>query len=134
MTIRTASLREIDSLPKSAYKVLVMRRFPFYVKDIKKKINEYLPILAPSEQLLKDYLKELKRVKEPRLAWNLVSYDTRFRRQVLGDSEAISELKRIRDIGRELNGKRVVYLICHEHTDDYCHRRILQELMEEYNI
>ena len=134
VTIRTASIREIDKLPKTAYKVLVMRRFPFYIKNIKKKITEYLPVLSPNEQLLTEYLKELKRTKNPKLAWNLVQYETRFRMQMLRDSKAISELKRIRDIGKQLNGKRVVYLICHEHTDDYCHRRILQELMLNYEI
>ena len=134
MTVRTASLKDINKLPKSAYKVLVTRYYPFYFKGLKNKINEWLPTLAPNKQLLSEYREELKRTKQPKLAWNLVSYDSRFRRQMLNDSVSISELKRIRNIGRQLNGKRVIYLICHERTDDYCHRRILRELMLNYKI
>jgi len=134
VTIRTTCLKDIDKLPKTAYKVLVTHHYPFYIKNLKSKINEYLPILAPNKQLFTDYKEELKRTKDPKLAWNLVQYETRFRMQILRDSKAISELKRIRDIGKQLNGKRVVYLICHERTDDYCHRRILQELMLDYKV
>jgi len=134
LVIRTASLRELSKLPKTAYKVLVTRFYPFYIKGLKKKINEYLSILAPSMQLLENYRAELKRVKDPGAAWRIVHYDSRFRRQILRNGEALSELKRIRNIGRLLKGKRVVYLICHEPTDKYCHRRILQELMEKYDV
>lgn len=142
MVIRSVSVREIKNLPKTGYKVLVMRYFPFYIKGLKRIISEWLPILSPSKELLSEYRKELEKFKnggyKPQkaceLAWNIVSYDSRFRRQILRDSEAIKELKRIRDISRELKGRRVVYLICVEATDDYCHRRILQELMEEYEI
>jgi len=134
MVIKTASLREINKLPKTAYKVLVTRFYPFYMKDLRKKINEYLLILSPSMQLLKNYREELKRVKDPQAAWRMVHYDSRFRRQILRDTKALGELKRIRDIGRKLKGRRVVYLICHEPTDDFCHRRILKELMENYEL
>jgi len=127
-------LREINKLPKTAYKVLVTRYFPFYIKGIRRKISEWLPILAPSKQLLADYKAELKRTNDPRVAWNICHYDTRFRFQILHDSEILGELKRIRNIGRTLKGKRVVYLICHEPTDEYCHRRILKELMEKYEL
>lgn len=140
LVIKTASLKELNSLPSTAYKVLVTRSYPPYIKELKKKIDEWLPILSPSIALLSEYKNEVKKLESLRpekackMAWNLVSYDSRFRRQILGNSESISELKRIRDIGKELNGRRVVYLICHERTDDYCHRRILQELMEKYKV
>ncbi len=134
MTIKTETIRNIDKLPKTAYKVLIMRRYPFWMKGLKKKINEYLPILSPSEQLLTDYLGELKRTKSPKLAWNIVQYDSRFRRQILRDSKALAEMRRIKAISKELNGKRVVYLLCHEPTDEYCHRRIVQELINKYDL
>ena len=127
MTIRTASIRDIKKLPKSAYKVLVTRYYPFYIKGIKALIDEWLPILSPSKQLLSDFNGELKRMKDPKLAWNLTKYDMRFRYQILHNTKALGELKRIRGVGRQLRGRRVVYLICHEPTDDYCHRRILKE-------
>ena len=134
MVIRTASLREIDKLSKSSYKVLIMRRWPFWVKELKGKINEWCKLLSPSEELLSDVLKELKRSKDPKLAWNITSYDIRFRRQILRSSEALAQLRRIKNIGKQRNGKRVVYLICHEPTDAYCHRRIVKELMEKYDF
>ena len=134
MVVKTASIREIDKLSKTSYKVLIMRRYPFWMKGLKKKINEYLPILSPSEQLLTDYLKELKRVNNPKIAWNLVQYDSRFRRQILRDSNALAEMRRIKRISKELNGKRVVYLLCHEPTDEYCHRRIIKELMDKFDL
>jgi len=134
MTIKTASLREIDKLPKTAYKVVVMRRYPFWMKGLKKKINEFLPILGPSNQLLADYRGELKRTGEPRLAWAISKYDKRYRMQILHSSEALGEMRRIKRISKELNGKRLVILICHEPTDEFCHRRILKDLMEKYDL
>jgi len=140
LVIRTCSLKDVDGLSKTSYKVLVTHYYPFYIKGLKGKINEWLPSLAPSKELLNEYREEVKKFKteQPKkaceLAWNIVSYDSRFRRQILNNPLSISELKRIRDIGRQLRGKRMVYLICHERTDDYCHRRILQELMEKYEV
>jgi len=129
MTIKTASLREINKLPKTTYKVLITRYFPFWFKGLKKKIDEWLPILAPSKDLLKDFKEEMKRVKNPKSAWIIVKYESRFRRQILHNSKALEEMRRLKRISRQLKGKRVVYLICHEPTEDYCHRRLVKELM-----
>jgi len=134
LTVRTASLRETDKLPKTAYKVLITRFYPFYIKNLKKKINEYLPILGPSKQLLSDYRGELKRTQDPAKAWAISKYDKRYRMQILHSSEALGEMRRIKRISKELNGKRVVILICHEPSDEFCHRRILKELMEKYDL
>jgi len=134
MTIKTVSLREINKLSKTTYKVLVMRYWPFWIKNLKTKINEWLKILGPSEQLLNDCRKELLRTQDPRKAWAISKFDKRYRMQILHSSEALGEMRRIKNIGKELKGKRVVYLICHEPTDDYCHRRILKELMERYDL
>jgi len=130
MTIKTASIREIDKLSKSSYKILIMRRWPHWIKRLNKKINEWCKLLSPSEELLSRYSKELKRSKDPRLAWNIVRYDIHFRREILRNSEALAELRRIKKISKERNGKRIVYLICHEPTDAYCHRRIVAELLK----
>jgi len=130
MTIKTASIREIDKLSKSSYKILIMRRWPHWIKGFKKKIDEWCKVLSPSEELLIRYLKELKRSKDSRLAWNITRYDIHFRREILRNGEALAELRRIKKISKERNGKRVVYLICHEPTDAYCHRRIVAELLK----
>jgi len=130
MTIRTASIREIKKLPKTAYKVLVMRYFPFYIKGLKNHIDEFVPILGPNVDLFKDYRTELKRTNEARIAWEISKYDSRYRRSIMNGVKSMEELRRIAKISTERKGKRVVYLICHEATDDYCHRRILKELME----
>jgi len=134
MTIRTASIREINKLPKTAYKVLVMRWYPFWIKDLKKHIDEWLSILGPSEALLREYKVELGRTQDPRKAWAISKFDKRYRMQILHDTMALSEMRRIKNISKQLKGKRVVYLICHEPTDDFCHRRILKELMNQYDL
>lgn len=143
MVIRTASLREIKKLPKSAYKVVVMRYYPFYFKNLKDYMNEWIPALAPTIALLKLYRMELNKFKDAypnnikkanELAWNIVKFDLRFRREILRSSKGMSELRRIIRKSKELKGKRVVYLICCEPTDDYCHRRILLELMTKYSL
>lgn len=130
MVIRTASIRDLDKLSKTSYKILIMRRWPFWIKNLKSKIDEWCKLLSPSEELLSRYLKELKRSKDPRLAWNITSYEIHFRREVLRNSEALAALRRIKNIGKQRKGKRVVYLICHEPTDAYCHRRIVAELLK----
>ena len=123
--IKTASLRGLNKLPKGSYKVLVTRYYPFYIKDIKKEIDEWIPDLAPSKGLLKAYKDELKRTNGQRIAWSISKYDSRFRHQVLNDPVSISELSRL---GR-LSNEKDVYLLCHESTEEYCHRRILKELI-----
>jgi len=111
-----------------------MRYWPFWVKNLKTKISEWLPILAPNKQLLNDYREELKRTQDSGKAWAISKFDKRYRMQILHSSEALGEMRRVKNIGKELKGKRVVYLICHEPTDDYCHRRILKELMLKYDL
>jgi uncharacterized protein YeaO (DUF488 family) len=130
MTILTASLRDLKKLPKSTYKVLITRFYPFYIKGIKNLVDEWIPLLAPNEQLLNDYKVELKRTKDVSKAWEISKYDKRFRMHIMRGAESLAELKRIAIISKQLNGKRVVYLICHERDDRFCHRRIVKELME----
>ena len=124
--IKTASLRELNKLPKESYKVLVTRYYPFYIKDIKKKIDEWVSDLAPSRELLIAYKDELKRTTKPRVAWEISKYENRFRREILNGTESMKELKRIGLLSKDQD----VYLLCHEATEEYCHRRILRELIE----
>ena len=131
MPIELISLRKIDTIPESAYKVLVTRRYPFYIKGIKAKINEWVSILAPKKELFKSYKEELKRTKNPKLAWNLSRFDTYFRLNILHNPNTMAELKRIRDMSRS---GRLVYLISHEAEDEYSHRKILRELMEKFEL
>lgn len=138
MTIRTASIRDLNKLPKSTYKVLVTRYYPFYIKGIKGLIDEWIPDLAPSKGLLQDYKAELKRVvntdmdkrKAIGTAWKIVNYEFRYRRDMLRGDKSMAEVRRLARKSMEMNGKRVVYLICYEKEDDYCHRRLLKDLIE----
>jgi len=45
---------------------------------------------------------------------------------MMNSPDSIKELKRI----GLLSKSKEVYLICHEPKDDYCHRRIVKELIE----
>jgi len=134
MTIKTASIREIKKLPKSVYKIIAMRYFPFWIKNIKSQYDEWIPDLAPSKELLNDFMNELKRLKDTdmsnekkvKLAWNISKYESRFRREMTHSSDAMRELRRIAGLAKT----KEVILICHEPKDDYCHRRIVKELIE----
>ena len=131
MPIELISLRKMHTIPDGAYRILVTRCYPFYIKGIKDKIDEWVSILAPKKELFESYKNELKRTKSPKLAWNLARFDTYFRFNILHNSNTMAEIKRIRDLSR--SGK-VIYLISHEVEDEYSHRRILKELMEKYNL
>jgi len=126
MTIKTASLRDLNKLPKYSYKILITRYYPFYIKDIKRIIDEWIPDLAPTKELLKAFKDELKRTNNQEIAFNISKYDSRFRHQVLNDSVSMNELRRIGRLSKEKD----VYLLCHEKEETYCHRRIVREIIE----
>lgn len=127
--IKTASLRELRNLPKESYKVIVMRFFPWWIKGVKRRYNLNAPVLAPSRELLQEFNKERKKIGTAR-AWVLVRYEERFRRELLRQPKALDLMRKLKQIAKE----RDVVLICKELTDEYCHRRIVREIMINYDL
>jgi len=119
-------LKELKKKDPEAYIVIVMRYFPWWSRGVKKRYNEWARILAPSAELLKRYLIQLKKFGKPSIAWSASRYDKHFRREILRNSEALAKLRELKGLAKE----RDVYLVCKEDSSEYCHRRILLELAE----
>ena len=89
-----------NKLPRDAVKVRVARP----------------SVLSPSDELFHAY-------KEGGIKWE--EFETRFRHEILGNPEALRELRRLRD----LSSRKDVYLICYE-KEYPCHRFILLDLIK----
>jgi hypothetical protein len=83
-------------------RILVTKgRIPF---GCKKKIDVDARKLQPNEDLMKEYIKEFRRfklditIKEGALekAFNITHFETRYRRQILSDSDSITLIRRIK--------------------------------------
>ncbi len=92
--------------------------------------------LAPSEELLNDFMKEKQTIENKfgkgsaeahNTAFLSCDYENRFRKQILNDGNALKKLEAI--VKRSKNED--VYLICYEGPTKACHRRILLRIAEE---
>jgi len=126
MPIKTASLKEIKSLPEGSFVVIVMRYFPWWAR-IKSKYNLNAPELSPNTNLLKVFVM-LKKSHGAKYAWSKTKFDTMFRRQLNRDPKAQATMKMLKAVS--LTGVDV-YLVCKEDTDEYCHRRIVKEIISK---
>jgi uncharacterized protein YeaO (DUF488 family) len=77
----------------------------------------WLQELSPSDELLDSYNKGL-------LDWD--SYVSRFKMEVLENPQKLPFFLKL----KELSSEGVVTLLCHEETDERCHRRLLIEKIE----
>lgn len=127
--IKTACLRDISILPKNSFKVVIMRYFPFWMRGIRKKYDIYAPELAPSSDLLKDLKDAQKRTGMP-TAWYMIHFPLRFRHEVLNREKALDLMRKLKRIAK----KKDVYLICKEVDAEYCHRTIVKELMDQFDL
>ena len=108
MTIQSKSIHAPKDI-SDGIRVCVMRRirstFDFDV---------WLPALAPSNQLL-------DACKEGKINWE--GYVERFSQEVLENPQKAPFFQML----RLLSESSVVTLLCHEETDEKCHRRLLIE-------
>jgi len=81
--------------------------------------DEYYPELAPTKKLLYDY-------KYHGLSWD--EYVVQFF-QLMGGHHA---QRRIRELANRARSGEVITLLCFEHGDEKCHRRLLKNLIEAY--
>ena len=84
---------------------------------------EHIPELAPSEELLTDYLKQLGKKKYDNRAWH--DYVQRFQNEVLSKPIA----GRFKKSTENFNS---ICLLCSEKEPDYCHRRLLAEHFKKH--
>lgn len=113
MTLRETCIAEMDGV--QGLKLVATRHYPRGVARVR--FDEWLPVLAPSRELLTDYQHGL-------VAWE--EYTAHFRKEILGSAEAIAALKHV----SELAETRDVYLICWE-PEPPCHRFLLLDLARE---
>jgi uncharacterized protein YeaO (DUF488 family) len=127
LPIVTSSLAERHNLPEGSIKILVTRKWPFWIKGLKEEIDQWLPELAPSEELEREYQREIERIQIPKTAWNLVSFPFRYRRGIMMSSKSVSLL---RSLKRDSNLGTCVDLLTNEKSDECSHRKLLKELID----
>ena len=96
-------------------KLVVTRLYPRGISRVH--FDRWLPVLAPSRELLADW-------KHGLITWD--EYTARFREEILASPEALAALRHI----IELAEARDVYLICWE-REPPCHRYLLMDLAGE---
>lgn len=84
---------------------------------------EHIPEFAPSEQLLTDYLKQIKNRKYDTIAWH--DYVQRFQNEVLS-KPIVDRFK------RSIGNFDTVCLLCSEREPEHCHRRLLAEHFKKH--
>lgn len=99
---------------RDGLRICVMRRIkPEYEFDM------WLPAIAPSEQLLTDY------VIEKKIGWD--EFSTAFRKHIL------TKRKKYLVLLSDMAKKQKITLLCGEKSARYCHRRVLIEECEKLN-
>lgn len=111
--LRTKSVYE-DKEPEDGIRILVMRKWPRGVP--KDKIDRWIKKLGPSNELLDHWNKHKD--------WPI------YKKRFFEEMTAPEKQRLIREIA-ELSKKRNVTLLCWEESDEYCHRRLLKELIEK---
>jgi uncharacterized protein YeaO (DUF488 family) len=83
--------------------------------------DTWLPILAPSIQLLEDYRRRY-------ITWG--EYEKRYLEEMKkkNQQQTIKYLKQRNKVGE------IITLLCHENNDKFCHRRLLKKLIENAKI
>src|SRR3989339_2272812 len=87
--------------------------------------------IAPSPELLKEFKSKSAvygdTAEGHNKAFKEIRYESRFRKQILSNPEAMKKLERLSKESRN----RDIYLICYEGPTKACHRRILLRIAEE---
>ncbi len=112
MAIKTKSVYEEEG-PDEGDRLLIMRIWPRGIK--KDRFNEWDKDLAPSTELLKNWLKKGITFEE---------FKARYIKEMGVQKEKIKALT-------ERAKKETITLFCHERDDTYCHRKMLKELVEK---
>lgn len=116
--IKTKSVYYDKSEDSDGVRILVMRRWCRPLSKQKAKIDEWLPELGPSKELLEKWNKNL-------INWD--EYEIRYLKEMETQNRPIENLaQRVK--------KETITLLCKESTDEHCHRRLLKKLIENHII
>lgn len=103
------------------YVVVTMRYYPrFFKKELR---DEFICVLAPVKELLKDFNDAQKRLKDHNGSFAEVDYENRFDLS----KEGMDHLKRLAVLSKQTD----VYLICICASKERCHREMLLLLAKE---
>lgn len=121
--------------PNSCRVIIVKGRIPF---GCKKKIDIDARRLYPDKSLIEEFLREEKRLRSSsegrnmgslEKAFNLTHFDTRYRRQILSDSESITLIRRIKKEHQDKKSWPMGVCIVCEWPDRYPIFVVLQSLI-----
>jgi uncharacterized protein YeaO (DUF488 family) len=104
--LRSKSVHEPRS-PEDGVRICVMRR----IKE-NFDFDMWLPVLAPSEELLRVY-------NDGKVGWD--DYVKMYTSEVLNNRDNGKFFRMLRELALE----GTVTLLCHEKTDEMCHRRLI---------
>ena len=105
-----------------SYIVITMCHYPRGVR--KECIDEYVKALAPDDALLKEFLREKKKLSNHNAAFGSVKYERRFALSAVG----IGHLRRLAEISRS----RDVTFVCQCGLEVRCHRELLLILAKRW--
>jgi uncharacterized protein YeaO (DUF488 family) len=111
--IKTKSIYYDDKEPEDGTRILVMRRWPRGIP--KGQIDEWRKDLGPSSELLKQW-------NEGEIAF------AEFRERYL--TEMQDKIEEVQELARRARTETIT-LLCHEESEDHCHRKMLKELIEQ---
>jgi len=141
--IYSATVKELkrgEVHPNSPCRVIVVKgRMPFRCK---KKIDIDARRLYPNDDLMKEFLEEEKKfhfilegtstgrvIGSLEKAFNLTRFESRYRRQILSDSESISLIRRIKKANQDSKSWPMGITIISEWPDRYPIMFVLQSLI-----
>jgi uncharacterized protein YeaO (DUF488 family) len=108
---------------KNGHIAVTMHHYPRGVK--RELMDEYISLLAPDEDLLKDFLHHKKDLAESHnAAFETSHYQSRFGLSV----RAVTELQRL----SEMSKRRDVYIVCQCESGERCHREMLLLLANKW--
>lgn len=133
MTLRTTYFGGIGPVAEPDDEDLVLGVVRYPQDFINRVVDRNVPALAPPERLLDTYkaveeAADRDDVEHPSAAaWNSVNFEDRYRDHLenTGQQQVIEEIRdRLRDYV-------TVWLVCWEKNPQYCHRRVLADVVSE---
>ena len=100
--------------PDDGTRILIMRRWPGGIS--RDQIDEWRKDLGPSVELLRQW-------NDGKI--NFAEFRARYLAEMQGKTKEVQELAR-------RARTETITLLCHEKSEDHCHRKMLKELIEQH--
>ena len=120
---------DVDPSREAKVLAVVRRDLPDWADEL---VDRHVPTLAPPEDLLDPYktveeAAEEKGEEEPRrVAWNSVDFEARFHEHL--DRGPVQQV--LENVEAEAS-QRAVWLVCWEASEQWCHRRLLRQRIQD---